>query len=86
MEEFTEEIVLGGIYKHFKGEDHRYKVIALARDCENPMIIHVIYEQLFDSKEYKTGQVWRRPLEDFSGFKIKEDGSKVKRFTFLYKP
>lgn len=51
------EIVIGGIYRHFKG-DH-YVVEALAKDCETTERV-VIYRQL-----YGAGELWVRPLSDF---------------------
>ena len=50
-------IVLGGIYRHFKGD--YYLVEALAKDCETTEPV-VLYRQL-----YGTGELWVRSLSDF---------------------
>jgi len=77
----------GEIYQHFKGKEKLYKVIAIARDCENPEKKIVIYKQLYDNKnnqnEFPKGTIWSRPLGDFTGEKILENGNKVKRFTLV---
>ncbi len=51
------EIVIGGIYRHFKGD--YYLVEQLAKDCETTERM-VIYRQL-----YGNGELWVRSLEDF---------------------
>lgn len=51
------EIVIGGIYRHFKGD--YYLVEQLAKDCETAETV-VIYRQLYDQ-----GELWVRPLADF---------------------
>lgn len=50
-------IVIGGIYRHFKGD--YYLVEQLAKDCETTEPL-VIYRQL-----YGGGELWVRPLSDF---------------------
>ncbi len=51
------EIVIGGIYRHFKGD--YYLAEQLAKDCETAEPV-VIYRQL-----YGEGGLWVRPLADF---------------------
>ena len=51
------EIVLNGVYRHFKG--NYYQVIDIALDSEN-MEEMVIYKQL-----YGEGKLWVRPLKMF---------------------
>ena len=78
-----EEIVVGGTYRHFRGPEKIYEVVELARDCDNPAEIDVIYKQLYSSPDFPAGTVWRRSLEDFCGYKTLGDGTKVKRFTLV---
>ena len=79
----SEEILVGRIYRHFKGENKLYKVLNVAYDCENPGKEVVVYEQLYPSSEYPQGTVWIRGLEDFLGFKEFSDGKKIKRFVLV---
>ena len=50
------DVVVGGIYKHFKG--HIYKVIALAKDSED-LSMKVVYQNTEDN------ETWVRPLSEF---------------------
>ena len=75
-----EEIKIGGKYHHFKGKD--YRTIAIARDCENPNRLFVVYQALYDSPEFGKEQIWVRELGDFLGDK-KLDSGIVKKFTFV---
>ena len=51
------DIVIGGVYKHFKG--NYYQVIDIAYDSETKNKM-VIYRQLYGEKS-----LWVRPLEMF---------------------
>ena len=51
------ELVVGGIYRHFKGD--YYLVEAMARDCETAEPV-VLYRQL-----YGKGELWVRLHSDF---------------------
>jgi len=73
------EIVIGGVYQHFKGD--YYKVLTLALDSET-LEEKVIYMSLYYSPEKET-RVWIRSLEDFMGTKELEDGKIVNRFDFI---
>ena len=53
------EIVIGGIYRHFKGD--YYLVEQIAKDCETTEPV-VVYRQL-----YGKGELWVRSLADFMG-------------------
>ncbi|MBS3087113.1 DUF1653 domain-containing protein [Candidatus Pacearchaeota archaeon] len=70
-----------GKYRHYKNKF--YEVIGVARDCENPAREFVVYRQLWDSDDFRFGQIWIRDVEDFCGFKILDDGRKVKKFEFV---
>lgn len=68
----NEELVIGGIYRHFKG--NLYRVISLATHSETEEIM-VVY-----AKEYDDHSIWVRPLSMFLDYKDVQ-GEKVKRFT-----
>jgi hypothetical protein len=76
------DIVVGGLYRHFKGPDKVYRVLRIAYDCDNPKKEIVVYEQLYESKDFPRGTVWVRPLEEFLGEKWVEGGL-VKRFELV---
>ena len=50
------ELIIGGIYKHFKG--NLYKVIDVALHCEN-LEEYVVY------KSIENGKTWIRPKNEF---------------------
>jgi len=76
----SEEVIVGGRYRHFKGKD--YEVICVGRDTEDPKREFVVYRALYDSPEFGEGQIWVRELSDFCGFKEK-DGKRIKRFELV---
>ena len=78
----SEEVRIGGVYRHFKGDEKLYRVLRLAYDCENLRRV-VVYEQLYSAEEYPRGTIWVRPLEDFLEDKVFEDGHRVKRFEYV---
>ena len=75
-----EEPKKGQVYRHFKGKDRIYEVVAVARNCDNPREKCVVYKMLYDSDEFLRGTIFSRSLEDFLGFK-QINGEGVKRFT-----
>jgi hypothetical protein len=66
-----------GIYRHFKG--HSFIALFTAKDSDTQEEM-VVYVGLYDKER---GQVWTRPLKMFMGYKEFEDGSTIKRFTFI---
>jgi hypothetical protein len=80
----SEKIVIGGVYRHFKGPEKIYRVLNIALDCEDPQRKIVVYEQLYATKDLPIGTIWARPLEDFVGAKVTEGGL-VKRFELVSK-
>ncbi len=56
------DIVIGGIYEHYKGK--QYKVIALGRDSDTLEDV-VIYEGQYSSEEFGDYPVWVRPVVEF---------------------
>jgi hypothetical protein len=75
------EIVMSGKYKHYKGKE--YVVKAIARDSDTLEDL-VVYEGLYDSKEFGNHPVWVRPVSEFIE-KVNVDGGVVPRFTFIEK-
>jgi hypothetical protein len=73
------EIVIGGVYRHFKGD--YYQVLTVGKDSET-LEEKVVYTTLY-YKSKKETRVWIRPLNDFMGIKEMEDGTIVERFTFV---
>ena len=57
-------VEVGKNYHHFKGNN--YKVIAIAKDCENLEEV-VVYQAL-----YGNGDIWVRKLSDFTAKVDKE--------------
>ncbi len=64
------EINIGDVFRHFKG--NVYKVIALARDCED--LSEVVVYQNVDKLD-----TWVRPLDNFLET-VTRDGKSFKRF------
>ena len=63
-----EKVLVGRVYKHFKGDE--YLLEGIATDCEDLESV-VIYRSL-----YGDGKVWVRKLSDFTSYK-----GDIKRFT-----
>lgn len=53
------DIVIGGVYQHYKGKN--YRVLDMARHSET-MEWMVVYECLYDNPE---SRIWTRPLRIF---------------------
>jgi len=66
-----------GIYKHYKGK--HYKVITIEIATES-LEKQVVYQALYDDKDFGTNAIWIRPLSMFSETII-IDGNEVPRFT-----
>lgn len=71
------KIIVGNIYKHFKG--HTYKVIALANDSEsyddeNPELSKMVVYQ-----NVETGESWVRPYQMFNSLVDKEKYPDIKQ-------
>jgi hypothetical protein len=75
------DVVIGGKYKHFKG--NYYRVVCVARDADNPAKFFVVYQALYDSDEFGLSQVWVRDKSEFLSNKALTDGSIVQRFTLV---
>lgn len=73
-----EQLVLGGIYRHYKGK--QYQVLQVARHSETEERL-VIYQAL-----YGDYSLWARPLAMFLEQVTLADGTKVPRFALVKKP
>lgn len=58
-----QELIIGGIYKHFKG--HVYKVLCVGKDADN-LTEKVVYQNI------ETNDIWIRDKEEFLSFVDKE--------------
>lgn len=58
------EIVVGKIYKHFKG--HTYKVIAIAHDSENYNEDNPEQSRIIVYQNVEDGDCWVRPYQMFN--------------------
>ena len=67
-----------GKYKHYKG--NMYQVIGIGRHSET-LEEFVIYQALYDSKEFGKNQIWIRPKKMFLENVI-INGKEVPRFEF----
>ena len=56
-----QKIKIGGIYKHWKNDNHKYQVVAIAKHSETLEDL-VIYKALYKTDEFSEGQLWCRPL------------------------
>lgn len=73
----TREITVGKIYKHYSGKT--YKVIGIAHDSENPSLMRVIYQGLYDCATFGPNPVWDRPYPMFAE-KVNINGKEQYRF------
>jgi hypothetical protein len=67
-----------GKYQHYKGK--MYKVIGVATHSETLEQL-VVYQALYESREFGTNALWVRPLKMFLE-KVEIDGKKVPRFKY----
>jgi hypothetical protein len=58
------EIRIDTTYKHYSGK--LYKVIAIAHDSEDPSLLRVIYQGLYDCQTFGPNPVWDRPYTMFA--------------------
>ena len=69
----TRKIKINGLYKHFKG--HIYKVIAIAKDCED-LTLKVVYQNI------NNNDIWVR---DYNEFLSEVDKNKYPEVTQQYR-
>ena len=70
------ELVIGGIYKHYKGNE--YKVIGVAKHSETLQEL-VVYQALYGEMG-----LWVRPKTMFLET-IQKEGKEIERFAFVRK-
>ncbi|MDP3788750.1 MAG: DUF1653 domain-containing protein [Candidatus Chromulinivorax sp.] len=58
------KIKVGVTYQHYSGK--LYKVIAIARDSENPELLRVVYQGLYNCPTFGKNPVWDRPYQMFA--------------------
>ena len=69
-----------GKYRHYKG--NLYKVIGVARHSENPSEEFVVYQALYESKEFGDNAIWIRPRKMFAEM-VTVGNKQVPRFEYL---
>ena len=69
-----ENFKIGGIYRHYKGNN--YKLLAIATHSET-LEKMAVYQALYGERG-----IWVRPLDMF-GEIIEKDGQKIKRFQLI---
>ena len=69
-----QELVIGGRYRHFKGNE--YRVLAVAKHSET-LEEYVVYQAL-----YGEGGVWVRPMAMFLET-VTRDGGAIQRFAYI---
>lgn len=70
-----QELVIGGIYKHFKG--HVYKLLCVAKDADN-LKEKIVYQNLDNEND-----IWVRDKEEFLSLVDKDKYPKVdQKFRF----
>lgn len=52
------------IYRHYKDPTHIYKIIAFGKHSETLEDL-VVYQALYESKDFPMFQIWIRPLKMF---------------------
>jgi len=72
----SQELVVGGRYRHYKGNE--YRVIGLAKHSETLEEL-VVYEALYDNPRSK---LWVRPKEMFLE-EVEVNGVRIPRFAFI---
>lgn len=60
------EIKVGKKYKHYSGKE--YRVIAIAHDSEDPALLRVVYQGLYDCPSFGPSPVWDRPYTMFAEY------------------
>ena len=74
QQDLRDQVVVGGIYGHYKDPHMKYRVLAISRQSED--LSWWVYETLYENKVSK---IWHRPLEMFLS-NVLVDGKEVKRF------
>lgn len=67
-------------YKHYKG--NTYEVIALGKHSDT-LEDYVVYQWQYDSQEFGNKAIRVKSVEEFEK-NIEVEGTKIKRFTYLW--
>jgi len=78
LEEARKKVIVGGKYAHYKHPDEVSYELVEVGILESTMGVCVIY------KQFKTGFLFVRTLEDFTA-EVEVEGKKVKRFSYAGK-
>jgi hypothetical protein len=70
------DIVIGGVYQHYKGKNYLVREVALHSETSEWM---VVYECLYDNPQSK---LWVRPLSMFLE-KVSVEGRMIFRFSYI---
>lgn len=70
-------IEIGKTYKHYSGK--LYKVLAIAHYSEDPEMLYVVYEALYDCPTFGKNATWARPYKMFAE-NVVINGQEVARF------
>ncbi len=76
------KVVVGGIYRHYKGKDMLYEVVAEAINSET-LEEMVIYKSLYKHGDYDIGTIWARPKKLFIS-KVPEDAININNQIFRF--
>lgn len=80
---FTEDsVIVGGTYRHYKG--NLYRVLSIGRSSED-LSLQVVYQGLYNCPDFGDQPIWTRPLEMFCET-VESSGESVPRFTLIEKP
>jgi len=78
-EAFKAQVPIGSLFEHYKGK--QYKVLAIARSSED-LQLWVVYQSLYDSKDFGDHALWIRPLKFFVE-NVLVEGNEVPRFRLI---
>jgi hypothetical protein len=74
-----EKLVIGGTYQHYKGS--LYKLLHLGK-LEKNLEEVVIYQALYDSKEFGNNAIWVKEKSNFLE-EVEFNGELIPRFKYL---
>ena len=80
--EIATKVPIGAIFRHYKGKE--YKILSIGRHSED-LSHYVVYQGLYDGKEFGKYPVWVRPLKMFLET-VEVNDKIVPRFTLTHLP
>lgn len=78
-QDLLSKVPLGAIFRHYKGKE--YKILHIGRHAED-LSLQVVYQSLYDSKEFGNRAIWIRPLKMFTE-EVEIEGKRIPRFAFV---